>query len=357
VGLSSLIIGGASMTFKVVMVIDYARAARDLPDRVKATGVDLTVYNSIENEDKLISICQDADYIISQQGLFPFTPKVLKSLPKLRFFQTLSIGCDALDFKTATEQGIGLINLRGFCVEELAEQAMALMLASARWVGVINTRMKMGKIVPPASPDANAHMSILKGKTLGLVGFGGSAKEMVPKARGFEMNILAYDPYVPDKVFERLNVKKVDLNTLLRESDFVSIHTGLSDETRHMISTEQFKMMKKNAYIINIARGPIIDEKALCAAVSEGLIAGAGLDTTEKEPVPADSPLLKFETILLTGHNAGNSPEARLNTAIFPVRELVRVMNGEWPLGLVNPEVKKNYIAKWGEMKEPKESQ
>jgi len=338
---------------KVVMVVNPERLAKDLPERIRATGVDLSIYTEGDSEEKLLALCQEADYIITMQSLFPFTPRVFRGLPKCRFLQTLSIGCDALDIQAATEQGIGIINLRGFCVEELAEHAMGLMLASARWIAVINLRMKMGKIVRPASPEADQHMSILKGKTLGLIGFGGSGRAIVPKARGFEMKILAYDPYVPPTIFAKFQVKKVSLEKLLQDADFVSVHTSLTQETRHLIGLEQFHKMKKNAFIINTARGAIIDERALCRALDEGYIAGAGLDTTEQEPVPEDSPLLKYENIILTGHNAGNSPEAKIASAVLPARELDRVLRGEWPLGLVNPEVKEKFVAKWGEMREP----
>jgi D-3-phosphoglycerate dehydrogenase / 2-oxoglutarate reductase len=338
--------------FKVTMVVDATRMAKDLPDRVKAAGVDLSLFTSADTEEKLLSICKDADYIITMQSLFPFTPKVFRGLSKCRFLQTLSIGYDALDIKTAAEQGIGIINLKGFCVEELAEHAMALMLSSARWVAVMNHRMKIGKIVTPANPEADRHMSILRGKTLGLIGLGGSGKAIVPLAKGFGMRILAYDPYVPANTFEKFQVEKVSLEKLLKESDFVSVHTALTAETRHLISFDQFKMMKSTAFIVNTARGPIIDEKALCKALDEGYIAGAGLDVTEQEPVPADSPLLKYENVLLTGHNAGNSPEAKMATAVLPVQELARVLRGEWPLGLVNPDVKAIFTAKWGSMRE-----
>jgi D-3-phosphoglycerate dehydrogenase len=342
---------------KVTMVVYPVKMGKDLPDRVKATGVDVSLYTKADTEEELISICKHADYIITMQGHFPFTPRVFRELPHCRFLQTLSIGCDALDIKAATEQGIGIINLRGFCVEELAEQAMALMLASARWVAVINHRMKIGKIVMPADPEAFSRMVILKGKTLGLIGFGGSARALVPIARGFNMNIIAYDPYTPASIFEKFQVEKVDLDRLLQNSDFISVHCTLTEETRHLISFDQFKKMKRNAFIVNTARGPIIDERALCQAMDEGYIAGAGLDTTEQEPVPLDSPLLKYENIILTGHNAGNSPEATMNTAIFPVRELNRVLLGEWPLGLVNPEVKAKFSAKWGTLHEPEDKQ
>ena len=146
---------------KVVMVVNPERLAKDLPERIRATGVDLSIYTEGDSEEKLLALCQEADYIITMQSLFPFTPRVFRGLPKCRFLQTLSIGYDALDIQAATEQGSGIINLRGFCVEELAEHAMGLMLASARWIAVINHRMKMGKIVRPASSEADPNSQLI----------------------------------------------------------------------------------------------------------------------------------------------------------------------------------------------------
>lgn len=345
------------MSFKVVMVVNPLMLVKDLPDNVRATGVDFSMYTTAENEDELLSVCRNADLIITHQGFFPFTPKVFRGLPKCKFLLTLSIGYDALDVGVATEQGIGIVNLRGFCVEELAEHAMALMLACARWIVILHSRVKTGeKLPPPTGGKVGQYMTILKGKTLGLIGFGGAGRAMVPKARGFEMRILAYDPYADQGSFEELKVENVSLDKLLEESDFISIHASLTPESRHLIGLEKFKKMKRSAYIVNTARGGIIDQKALYTALSEGYLAGAGLDVTDPEPVPVDSPLLKFENVILTGHRAGSSTEVDVAWATRPVEELLRVRRGEWPLGLVNPEVKGKYIEKWGQMSEPGDS-
>jgi D-3-phosphoglycerate dehydrogenase len=341
------------MSFKVTMVVAQERLPKDLFACIAATGADVSMYKSAGTEDELLSICGDADYIITFQGYFPFTPRVLKGLSKCRFLQTLGIGYDALDVKVANEQGIGIINLQGFCVEELAEHAMALILTSARWIMVLHHRVRIGKTVPPANDEAEHHMSILKGKTLGIIGFGNSGRALVPKARGFEMRILAYDPYVNRGIFKEKKVEPVSLDRLLEESDFISIHANLTPENRHLIGPEQFKKMKRNVFIINTARGGLIDEPALCDTLAHGNIAGAGLDVTDQEPVPLDSPLLKFDNVILTGHNAGTSPESKARAATQPAEELSRVMRGEWPLGLVNPEVKEKFMAKWGRMREP----
>lgn len=340
------------MSFTVTLVVPARLPSgnpQDLLKCVRTTGAEVYMYMSVQSEEELISICHDADYIITFLGFFPFTPKVLRGLPKCRFLQTLSIGYDAIDVKVATEQGIGIVNLRGFCAEELAEHTMALILACARWIVVLHDRVKMGRGADAVSDEAEQHMSILKGKTLGLIGFGNAGRAMVPKAKGFEMRILAYDPYVEKSSCEKLNVKKASLDKLLEKSDFISIHANLTPENRHLVGLEQFKKMKRSAFIINTARGAIIDERALYSALSEGYIAGAGLDVTDPEPVALDSPLLKFDNVILTGHHAGVSPESKAASATQSAEEVSRVMRGKWPFGLVNPEVKEKYIAKWGQ--------
>ena len=344
------------MGFKVVMVVNPVMLAKGMPENVRATGAELSLYTTAETEDELLSICHDADCIIIHQGFFPFTPRVFKGLEKCRFLITASIGYDALDVAAATEQGIGIVNLRGFCSEDLAEHAMALMLACTRWIVLLNNRVKAGGPVPRPNYESYQHMSILKGKTLGLIGFGIAGRLMVPKARGFEMNIVAYDPYVNKDEFKKLNVNQVSLERLFAESDFISIHANLTEESRHLIGLEQLKKMKRSAFIVNTARGGVIDEQALCTALSEGYIAGAGLDVTDLEPVPVGSPLCKFDNVILTGHRAGSSRESYIIWGKRPAEEVSRIMRGEWPLGLVNREVKDRYIAKWGEMSESRDA-
>ena len=344
------------MGFKVVMVVNPVMLAKGMPENVRATGAELSLYTTAETEDELLSICHDADCIITHQGFFPFTPRVFRGLEKCRFLITASIGYETLDVAAATELGIGIVNLRGFCSEDLAEHAMALMLACTRWIVLLNNRVKAGGPVPRPNYESDQYMSILKGKILGLIGFGIAGRLMVPKARGFEMNIVAYDPYVNKDEFKKLNVNQVSLERLLAESDFISIHANLTEESRHLIGLEQLKKMKRSAFIVNTARGGIIDEQALCTALSEGYIAGAGLDVTDLEPVPVGSPLCKFDNVILTGHRAGSSRESYIIWGKRPAEEVSRIMRGEWPLGLVNPEVKDRYIAKWGEMSESRDA-
>jgi D-3-phosphoglycerate dehydrogenase / 2-oxoglutarate reductase len=336
------------MSLKVALVLASFRLPENLEKYVRETGAEVVTYLDPNTEEDLITICSDADYIISFLGYFPYTPRVFRSLPKCRFFQTLGIGYDAIDLKAVNDLGIGIVNLRGFCVEDLAEHSMALILACSRWLLVLYRRIKTGKPVQPASNEAVQHMSLLKGKTLGIIGFGGAGRAMVPKAQGFQMSIVVHDPYVEQSKFEELNVRKVDLDELLKTADYIAIHAALTPETHHMIGLEQLRKMKPGVIIVNTARGAIIDEKALYRAIKEGFVAGAGLDVTEIEPVSPDNPLLELDNVIITGHNGGTSPESKAATSTQPAEEVARVMRGEWPSGLVNPDVKAKHLARWG---------
>ena len=191
-------------------------------------------------------------------------------------------------------------------------------------------------------------MIILREKTLGIIGLGRTGRALVPKAKGFGMRILSYDPFVDEASCSEIGVKKVGFDRLLEKADFISLHTTLNSETRHLMGLDEFKKMKRSSFVINVARGPIINEPDLYIALSEGYIAGAGLDVTDPEPPPKDSPLFEFDNVIVTGHNAGASAESRDRMWSLPVEQVARVIRGEWPLYVVNPEVRERYIAKWG---------
>ncbi|MBI4295153.1 MAG: C-terminal binding protein, partial [Chloroflexi bacterium] len=188
----------------------------------------------------------------------------------------------------------------------------------------------------------------MRGQTLGLLGLGKSGRSLIPKAQGFGLRVIAYDPYVPAKVAKDLNVEPVDLDQLLKESDYISIHAPSIPATHHMLGLEQFKKMKRTAYIANTARGSIIDEQALIIALREGYIAGAGLDVLETEPPDPNNPLLKMDNVIVTAHSAHNSMESRADALRIPSEEALRVLRGEWPLSMLNPAVKDKYIQRWG---------
>jgi D-3-phosphoglycerate dehydrogenase / 2-oxoglutarate reductase len=320
--------------------------------QIEGLGLDLSL-NDCQSEDEIISASRQADFIITVFSRYPFSRRIIEQLDKCRFIEGLGTGYDGINIKAATEHGIGIIHNAGLCKEELSDHAMALILACSRWIVGLHHRMNIGKPVVSTSLESMQHMGILLGKTLGIIGFGHSGRAIVPKARGFGMRILVYEGHVDKQTAKELDVEVVSMESLLQRADFISIHAALTPETSHLIGLDEFKKMKRSAFIINTSRGSIINEPDLCVALSEGYIAGAGLDVTDPEPPIYNSPLLKFDNLILTGHNAGTSPESFSRMYGFVIEEIARVLRGEWPTGLVNPEVKGKYVAKWGPMSEP----
>jgi len=304
-------------------------------------------------EDELISVCSEADAVIAV-GIritpgYVFSPKVIENLNKCRLIALTSIGYDNVDIAAATEKAVCVANVPYYCLEEVSAHAMALILACARRFYQLLPDIKSGKWSTQADYlSALKPLHRLSGQTLGLIGFGNIARTLVPKAKAFGFRIIAYAPHVPDILFKTFKVESVELDQLLKESDFVSMHTALTPETKHMMGLGQFKRMKPTAYFINTARGELVDEKALYTALSEGLIAGAGLDVLESEPPNRDNPLLKLNNVLITGHFAYYSEESREELFRWPWEEVARVLQGEWPQGLVNPQVKERFSVKWG---------
>ncbi|MBN1226387.1 MAG: C-terminal binding protein [Deltaproteobacteria bacterium] len=306
------------------------------------------IINSCKTEEDSIKICRESDFIITVVRLYPFGPEVLKKSVKCRFIQTLGIDHSAISKQVATEQGICVMNNAGFVKEELSDHAMALLLACARNIVDLNSKVKSGELTVSASPEYLKKMTMLRGKTLGIIGFGHSGKAMVPKAKAFGMEIITYSPHVDARIAQEFGVKRVSLEELFENSDFISLHAILNDNTKNMIRIEHFKKMKPSAYIINIARGALIKESDLYIALKEGLIAGAGLDVTDPDPPTPDCPLLRFNNVILTGHQAGNSPESANEMWETPLKQVSAVLQGQWPINIVNPEVKGIFLKKWG---------
>jgi D-3-phosphoglycerate dehydrogenase len=304
-------------------------------------------------EEELISACCEADAVIAL-GIritpgYIFSTKVIENLNKCRLIALTGIGYDNVDIAAATEKGICVANNPYYCLEEVSDHAMALILACARKFYQLVPDIKSGKWSTQADYlSALKPLHRLSGQTLGLIGFGNIARALVPKAKAFGFRIIAYAPHVPHILFETFKVESVELDQLLEESDFVSMHTALTRETKHMMRLPQFKKMKRTAHFFNTARGELVDERALCTALSEGLIAGAGLDVLESEPPGQDNPLLKLNNVLITGHFAYYSEESREELFRWPWEEVARVLQGEWPQGLINAQVKERFSAKWG---------
>jgi D-3-phosphoglycerate dehydrogenase len=264
------------------------------------------------------------------------------------------MGYDNIDVAAATEAGICVSHAPATSTEEVSDHTMALLLACARRVTRLNKTVKTGEwrvFHGPEMEEIWHGIAPIRGQTLGLIGFGQIARTLVAKAKGFGLRILAYDPYIAPEVMEKMGVKAAGLDQLLKESDFVSVHCALTSESRHMLGTEQFKLMKPTAYLINTARGALVDEEALYAALTQGGIAGAGLDVTKVEPINLENPLLKLDNVILTGHSAYYSDISVADARRKPIEDVSRIMAGKWPGGWVNPEVKAKFIARWGKTK------
>ena len=240
--------------------------------------------------------------------------------------------------------------------EEVADHTMALLLACSRKIVNLNQLVERGEwsadiMGSKIGREIYPKMVRLQGQTLGLIGFGRIARSVATKAKGFGMRLIAFDPYAAPSVFDEFGVESVELDQLLRESDFVSVLTPLSDETQGMLGLDEFKKMKPTAYVINTARGPIINRDALYSALTQGLISGAGLDVTEPEPsTPENNPLVSLDNVIMTPHSAGQDIVAFANLAKLAVEQVLRFTSGEWPDNLINPEAKEKHIQKWGNL-------
>jgi glyoxylate reductase len=260
---------------------------------------------------------------------------------KLKIVAQMAVGFDNIDVKEATKRGIYVTNTPGVLTETTADFAWALLMAVARRVVEADKYVRTGKW------KVSWHPSMLLGRdvygaTLGIIGAGRIGAAVARRAKGFNMKILYYDVVpMPPEIEKELGAKRIDLETVFKESDFVSIHVPLTKETYHMVNEERLKLMKKTAFIINNARGPVVDEKALYKALKEGWIAGAALDVFEQEPTSVDNPLLKLENVVVAPHISSASHETRSKMAEMVAENLVAFFQGKVPPNLVNPEVLK----------------
>lgn len=285
----------------------------------------------------------------------PISPRVIEKLEACKLIQTISSGYDGIPLELATERGICVANVRGYCREEVSDHVMSLILAWSRRIFESNRLVRIGRAYDGEERTLEfrclaSRMQRLRGATLGVLGLGSIGVTLVSKAKGFGMQILVYDPYVPTSLVKQLAVERVGLDQLLHESDFLSIHCALTPETRHLIGLEQLRKMKRSAIIINTARGGIVDAGAICVALGEGYIAGAALDVVDPDPPSIDHPLLKLDNVILTGHTAFAGPDAEAELWQRPLEEIARLKRGEWPHGLLNPGVKEIFVQKWGNM-------
>jgi len=337
------------MSFKVVHT--YALPGVDHGDDL-LKSFDATLVKGVwSTEEEIISNTKGADAVIGAVSRQPFTRRVLQTLTNCRILAGIAIGFEAVDLAAATEYGIAVTNVPDYCLDEVSGLAIGFMLALGHKILQIDKAVREKQISfiggRQAVEEIGYPMFRMRNQTLGIVGLGKIGTATALKARGLGMKVIAYDPYVLDAVMESRGVEPVNLDTLLRESDFISLHTPLTPETNSMIGYEEFKSMKPTSYFINTARGRCVDETALIRALQEGLIAGAGIDVTLHEPIEADNPLIKMPNVILTGHSAFYSMSSDKELFLKPMTQVVMALNGEWPLYGLNPEIKEAWLEKW----------
>ncbi len=253
-----------------------------------------------------------------------------------RFIMTLSVGYDVVDVDAATERSIAVSNCPLYCSEDVAEHALTLMMAAAR---------KLHELIPHVREGGWDYkqarpIRMFRGGRLGIVGLGRIGRHSAAKAQALGMNVVAYDPYVDDDIFNTLGVERVyDFEPFLEDLDYLTLHCPLTDETWHMIDGNALGRMRSHAVVVNTARGPLIDQGALEEALRTGVIGGAGIDVLETEPPRGDEPLLTLPNAIVTPHIAWYSEESHRRNEVLGMDELVRVLSGKRPRYIVNPEI------------------
>lgn len=288
-----------------------------------------------QTEKDVIEACWNADAVMTVYA--PIGKNAIKTFERCRIIARYGVGVDNIDVNMATEKRIIVTNVSDYCIYEVASHTLALILCLNRKIVSLHseaTRKKNWNI-EVAKPILR-----LEGQTLGLVGFGRIGQMVARLAKSLDLSLLAFDPYVRTDIPRLHDVEPVGLKDLLMCSDFVSIHAPLTPETRYMIAEPQLQMMKPSAFLINTARGAIIDESALYEALKNNWIAGVALDVLEEEPPREDNPLLQLSNVIITPHSASYSVQSYQEVRTKTATEVARVLCGRWPTALVNPEVK-----------------
>ena len=321
------------MSWKV-LITDHVWPSTD-PERavLEAGGAEVIVAPD-GNEATLVGLARDADAVMT--CFAQVTENVVRAAERCKVIGRFGVGVDNIAVSTATELGIAVTYVPDYCVDEVSDHVMALLHAWNRRIVLFDRSVKERGW---GSQPLTMRMMRLRGKTIGIVGFGRIGQAVASKARAFGMNVLAADPFIDSSVVESFGGSLVELDQLLAESDFVSLHTPLSDETRNMIGRDELAVMKQDAFLINAARGPLIDEEALFNALTKGVIAGAGLDVMVDNVPSQEHPLLALENAIITPHVAFFSQESTLELEQRAAAEVVRVMHGEMPDNLVNSAV------------------
>ncbi len=304
-----------------IVITDFGEPEVDVERRVLAPLEAEVTVGHCRTEDEVLAIAREADALIVQWA--PITRRVIEQLTRCQVISRYGVGVDMIDLQAAKERGIPVMNVPDYCVEEVATHTLCFLLAIGRKVVLQDRLMRQGiwKV-----GDAIVPVERIGTQTLGIVGLGKIGRKVAHLAAPLGMRILGYDVVAPK---DPGPVTLTDFDTVVRESDFLSLHCPLTDATRHLINAEVLKKMKPSAFLINVARGGVVDTEALMKALSSKQIAGAALDVFEEEPLPADHPLRKMENVILTAHAAAYSVGAALQLREDTARNIVRFFQGK----------------------------
>ncbi len=288
-------------------------------------GAELHLSKSSEVED-ILEVARDADALIVCYARIP--GDLIRALTRCKVIGRTGLGVDNIDLPAARERNITVTYVPDYCMAEVSDHAMALLLTLARKVTFANKtvqagRWEMAAVVP---------IRRLAGQVLGLVGFGNIPRALAPKAKAFGLRVVAYDPFAAGDLFASAGVESVGFDELLETSDFISVHAPLTPQTRGLLNADAFAKMKPGALLINTARGPLVDHDALVEALDSGHLGGAALDVVETEPLPQDSPLLGRDNVVLTPHTAFYSVEALQELQTKAATDVARVLSGSAPI-------------------------
>jgi len=322
---------------KVVHIDGDPNADWTLEREILATADADLVVGGCKTDEEVVAVAADADAILTT--MYFMNRSLFEQLPRCQVVVRGGVGYDNLDVDAATDLGIFICNVIDYGYHEVANHAFALLLALNRKLIQLDRGARAG--APRPERGALKHVGRIHGQTLGLVAFGHIAREVAKRGQGFGMRVIAYDPYVDPAVAEAAGVELVELDELMRQSDFISVHAPLSAATRGLIGREQLALAKPNLYLAITSRGGVVDEEALADALREERIAGAGIDVWVHEPVRADDPLLAFDNVIATNHYAwyGDVSAAILRQRI--PEAAADVLRGVKPRSIVNPEVLK----------------
>lgn len=316
-----------------VVVTDYEyeslQAEQEAMDKIGARLIPC----QCRTEEELMEKTADADGVFVQYAYI--SRRVIENMKNCRVIVRYGIGIDCVDVEAATRHGIMVANVPDYGLQDVADHTVALLLAAARKITLSNQLVKAGIW------DFNRAKPLyrLEGRVLGLMGFGTIARMVADRLKPFGLLVQAYDPWVSDEILAQHGVSRVDFDTLLSSSDMISLHIPLMNSTHHILNKEAFSKMRKSAILINTARGALVDEDALAAALQSGHLSGAALDVAAREPINPDNPLLGLDNVIITPHVAWYTEEAQHSLQCIAADDMARALGGQVPKNLLNPKV------------------